>query len=244
MLQTHHLTLDQDTLRDQFTLLVNHKILLAVEQKSQSQQIYRELIPIFDWGMERKLFHVDGYLRSRQYKNLYRLPLRLGNIEAAEHKINNLKKELPPEEKEEAFALAQGFLMFAKREFKQALNEIRHISTPSVHSRIAQKFLGLAAEYEALETPEKRLAQLSNVHSLAQFIRDQKMISSELKQFHLDRKKLYDRLIKANSIQKLEKLKKDCAPQTQFPDRDWLMEKIEEKIQYIKKWGEDGSLLL
>ncbi|MEM6630916.1 MAG: hypothetical protein AAF694_14640 [Bacteroidota bacterium] len=244
LLKDRRTKISRDDLVNLFFLLVNHKIYLAMQPNTPSKDLYEELLPIYQWGIDHELFYVDGYLRSRQFKNLYRLPMILGKPKLAETYIQTLSAKLLPEEREHAISLAEAHLMFARGDFNKVVKQIGQTKIVSIHSRISQRFLLIFSQYENSSSLQERQRLIPSILSLRQFIHDQKNLSDAHKDFHKARTKQIHSLIKSTSIDQLESLKHSCTLRKEFPERNWLIEKTEEKIHYIQKFGKNGKIML
>ncbi|MEM6631662.1 MAG: hypothetical protein AAF694_18440 [Bacteroidota bacterium] len=208
-----------------FTVLLNHRSVLAI--KHNSQMLYQDVYDLYKWGLERKLLHVNGFLKTRQYKNIITLMLKLDDYKKAQFYLEYLKDELPSTEREDAYFYNQTVLFFEKKEFEQVKSRLQQYEFSNVYFRVSGKFLLFKALYELGERDYLE-AQL---HALRQFIRTQNSFSTLHSTIYKNTARLFERLVKADSLKKLVNLQEAIQDTPTLIHKTWLQEKVASQVE-------------
>jgi len=227
LLEKYHKHINFETKADLYTGLLNYKILLLSEHGTYDFCL--DLLDLYDWGLQHKFLYINGKLRARQFKNLIYLCIRLKLIDKAAHYLDKLYKDLPKEECKEVNEFLRARILFEEENYHQIKEKLKTPTYTNVYFELSKRFLLCMTYYELNE--DRTLE--SQLHSQEQFIRNQKHFSDQYAKVHLKRIQFFERLIRANSFRYLNHLKKELAEQNAFSEKDWLMQKVKEKIENI-----------
>jgi len=194
---------------------------------------YRKgLFEIFKIMSEKKLFLIDNLITDAEYNSVINTSLSLGEQKWVENFIENYKKFLDPEFKNDAYSLAKAKLFFYKKDYENIFAYLNEIKYKDPVYYINSKFL-LARVYFDTEKSESMQYVLEN---LKQYIRDKKRLPEDQKsavkifvQYAASLIRIKELLNKKNKKPELIILKKEIENNKKLvPNKNWFLEKIEE----------------
>lgn len=223
LIQKYSDQLGEEELRDIFSLISNYFIQKINETGDVS---YLEiLLSLIELGVQDQIIFDNGYLPWRWYKNIITICIRLNKLNQAREYLNELKKSLKKEDREEAYRFNLAHCYFAEGSFAKVIKILsqRYSNlTYEMHSRL----ILCKAFYELNEIDELE----TRLRSLRVFISRQKTISEMVKKTYINQIKLFEALIKAYTLEDFVKLAQNVHSVYPLSAREWLIEKINENL--------------
>ncbi len=211
-----------------FASLLNH--LVRELNRSEAVSTLRDLIQLYDWGIQTGQILYDGVLVPAHYKNFFKLCLRAGELDRAREFLQTGQALLPKEARQELFSLHSMYLAFAEKDFARTVRIASHTTFSQVRDEIDARTLLLQAHYEQGTWEEDWIeGQLSR---LMRFVRQQNELPPYTRQNVAGQLILFRRLVRCQSHLDHEKLASSLPEptgvETGLPG--WIREKVREKM--------------
>ena len=196
---------------------------------SGSEDAAKEIYNLYDWGVEEKLIFQDNYLLPIHYKNLVNICLTVKDYNSAWKYLHEFKPHLPPDQREDIYYLRLALYYVRQGQYQEVIQTLSNRKFSIITDELNARSFLLEAQYEL---NKEDLNWLSNrTENLIRYIRNLNELNKQVQQAHLNRYKLFKRLLKAfteNDLRKLEMAVKKADP---IDRPDWLLEKISERLQ-------------
>ncbi|MBL7775460.1 MAG: hypothetical protein JNK89_05625 [Saprospiraceae bacterium] len=192
-----------------------------------NQLFLKEYFDLFEAGLEKGVFILNGELATWRFNNTTAVALRLGKLDWAESFIEKYKAHLPADTRENTYTFNLARLYRYQRKFDQVLALLRNLEYEDIGYNLLSKTMLLNAYYEL----EEHDALESFMESFRVFLNRQKNIPQARKKSYLNLIKYVRRLTRIAPSDKaaLAKLKKELIQEkANHVNHEWLMEKIAE----------------
>lgn len=189
-------------------------------------EFYVEYFDLIEFGIEQKMF-IDSGMETWRFNNFVYAALRLGKFDWAEFFIQDHKKYLNDNERDNIVSFNLSRLYYNQKKFNLVLDLLRNVEYSDLLINLNSKSLLLSTYYELNEYETLD----SFMESFRVYLNRHKDISLQRRKSFLNFIKFTRRLIRLtpgdkNAIQKLrDDLQKEKSSTVNF---EWLMEKIAE----------------
>lgn len=225
-IQTHKDQLNKHSLASMVMLLANYYIRKL--NLSAAAADAHNLFALYEWAIEEKLLFQDGYLSAEEYKNLINLCRKLNELERATTYLEKYKSLLPATIREDAYRLNQALILFDQGAFMPVIELERSHRFANKFYDIQVRVLALEAQYEHWGHAQEELT--GKIDSLIRHLYNQQLETS-YRNLYIIRLRMLSRLSNASGKAQLQKLRKSVLKAKHLNNRQWLLEKIDERLQ-------------
>ncbi len=218
-----------EDLRDIYFIAFNY----CVQKVNEGHSRYLEkLYILYKQSLENNILLLNEKISPWNYKNIVSVGLRLKDYEWIYKFIQQYKKKLDGSDAQNAYNYNLARYYFYIKEYKKLLQLLQVVEYSDVFYKLDSKTLLLKAYYEMNEFD----ALHSLMDSFKQLLRRKKIISDNHKTNYLNLVRFLKRLSQINPRDKkrLATLKKQIDESSQIADKNWLLEKMEEKNNIYK----------
>ncbi len=227
-------------LRHLYGLLLNF---CNIQVNKGELKYYAEKYMIYDETFANKLWYSGKYIWYDHFILAVRAALAVGNIGGAEAMINQYSKDIHPKHRKAITSLARAFWLIAQKKFAEAEDVLIRIGDipKGFYYAIYNRQLLMQIYYElGISKGEHYISLLEReTTNLKAYLRHAKM-SKRNKDLYENYLKILKRLahqrfnkVNGPSIRILENIKSDIENREYvLVAREWLLEKIEEVIEY------------
>jgi Tfp pilus assembly protein PilF len=162
-----------------------------------------------------------------KYRNIYLSAIRVGEFSWAENFINEFKKKLQKEDRQNIVSLAMAQLEFEKKEYESTLEYLKKISTDQLFYKVDVKILSLRSLYELghYETV------ISTIESFRRMLNSNTSLTEQYRQKNLNFTGALNMLVKAkmdNDPEAAGKTAEKIKAYDMITNKNWLLKKTEE----------------
>lgn len=239
LLQSYKHNINSETLQFLYANATNY-----VRKASQSREKihYEQYAALMKWGLQNELLIINGVLPSGSYKNVIAIHLILakmsegnekqGRILQAKKYMEDLKQYLPEKDREDAYRFNKAIYYFTIGEYDKVEASLGGRAYSNTAFAVQGRLYGLMARYEMKEftylpTAIRSLKRYIQIHS-------KKELASGVYKLYLQHLRFYNRLVIAYTAEDYGKLKKAIDKTPKVFEKNWLLEKIEEKLPQSK----------
>ncbi|MEM7657310.1 MAG: hypothetical protein AAF399_14340 [Bacteroidota bacterium] len=220
----HEQAFRESDLNAMFTLLRNQYIRLL--QVKRENRVGRQLLQLYQWGLEKGWMLNHGFLGWDQYKNIQTICLWLEEYDLAELYLAQLTPLLREELQEDAHAFNQANYHFAKGNYDAVVVGLRGRKFTVLSIELPARLMLLQAVYE--RNPDEEEWLLGQLDSASKFLRNKEMAKrSKMSYQHFLR--LTRKLIQVRSGAQLEKVTREIKETTPMFQKKWLIQKAAAK---------------
>lgn len=191
------------------------------------KQFLQEYFDIFEKAINKGVFIVNGELAAWRFNNIVVTGLRLGKMDWAQDFVEENKKLLPNDTRNNMVNFNMARISSYKKDFENVLKLVRDIEYDDIIINLISKTMIVFAYYELDEYD----ALDSFIETYRTFINRQKDIRINLKQGYLNLLGFVRRLtrIKTGDKVAIQKLRDEImAIKSSTVNHEWLLEKLEE----------------
>ncbi|MGB3549010.1 MAG: hypothetical protein WBA17_18695, partial [Saprospiraceae bacterium] len=224
---TEHLPrLPRADARDLLTFAINHCILRINEGEERGEYL-AELFALYQSGTDHELLLERGRISPFTFNNVTGVAVRLGKLEWAGRFVKDHFNRLPPDRREEVYALNAGRLAYAAHDYDEALALLQSADYQDFIHHMTARVLQLKIYYER-EQDQLLDAHLKNTRALLRRRRGKLG-------YHLDNYRnvlrLTDRLCRLPPYggTARAKLRLDVEQTQPLTERRWLLDQIDGK---------------
>lgn len=134
--------------------LVNYK---AQQIRNIERNIMQEVLRLYKYGIEKKLLKVGGYITQSKFQNIINVACELGEVEWAEAFYHEHEGALNEEGSEHALSLAKAHLLFARKDYHNALKLLRTVQLKNDAFNLNARISELKCFYELKHENEEQL---------------------------------------------------------------------------------------
>lgn len=209
-------------LQDLYLLAINFCIRqLNVGKKEYIQYAF----DLYDQGLENGALLANGYLTVFNYKNVIRLGIALRQIVWVEQFMEKYKNYLPTDERENTYLYNLSYYYFKKPDYDQAMELLRQVKFKDVYNNLDARRMLLKIYYEQGDW----IALDALLDSFKAYVIRQKNIAYH-RAGNLNLIKVVRFMMKANTTQKINKLKKRIDNYTNLAEKGWIEKMLNNKI--------------
>lgn len=214
---------ESSELRDLYMIAINS----LIRQLNQGRgEVVHELFPLYQSGLERDLFMVDGELSRFTYKNIASVAIKCAAYEWVADFVERYAAYLPKEHQKNYQQYCQAKLYYSIQDYKNAMYCLQTLGSTDREVIIdgkgmLVKIYYVLGEYDALE---------SLLSSFKTYLRRDRYISTYLKEGYLNFVRYVQRLQQHNPYdqQARQQLLEDVLQEGQLPERQWMLDQLQE----------------
>jgi hypothetical protein len=190
-----------------------------------------ELFEIYQQELDNKSYTIMGIMPHKLYKNIVDTALKLNEFDWTEKFIEDYKKELADEHKENTYLYCRGIIEFYSGNFEKALEILAKVKYDEIYHKAEMKCMIMAIYYE-LNIEDTLLASLD---SFRHFLSNDKIIPEDRKLNYFNFLRFLKKLNNAkngNNINKgdIKMLKDNIENHEHLHSKDWLIAKVCEML--------------
>ncbi|MEO0639457.1 MAG: hypothetical protein AAFY70_07015 [Bacteroidota bacterium] len=209
-----------------YTTFLNYCFRRSVTDSSP--ELLPKILTLLEWGLEKRLIYLRGTLRETMYRSLIMSCIYSHQLELGEYYLEKLKEDLLPEIRDEVYSYTKGRLLVAKGEYHEATKYLyKKFRLPRLEFR-ARKLM-IQIKYERGERVELE----NEIRALLLYVERSKTLHRVLRNQITKEYKLLDRLIQSFRKDDLLRLREEVSDLSTLFDRNWLLEKIDEKLNCV-----------
>lgn len=201
----------------------------AQKINSGKAEFYKDLFETYVHEIENNVYnpHEHSPLTVMKYRNIYLSAIRVGEFSWAENFINEFKKKLQKEDRQNIVSLAMAQLEFEKKEYESTLEYLKKISTDQLFYKVDVKILSLRSLYELghYETV------ISTIESFRRMLNTNTSLTEQYRQKNMNFTGALNMLVKAKmdsdqegAAKAVEKIK----AYDMITNKNWLLQKAAE----------------
>ncbi len=198
--------------------------------RSGNPEIIREHLEIYQFGLKKGLLLENGILSFNLFQNIINVACAVEELEWAGTFIKTYSPLVKEEERANAVALGSAYVAFMAGDCEQSLDLLRETNFVNIHYNIVIRCIQLMCYYEL---PNYEEVFFDSTHSFTNYLRRNKIVSSELKTKNNNLVKFAKKLfrIKIGEQEYDPSLVKELENTTAIAYRRWLSLKIQELTQ-------------
>lgn len=195
--------------------------------RNGNKKFIDELFEIYKKELRDNCYTIMGMIPHKLYKNIVDTALKLNEIEWVQNFIEDYKKELADEHKENTYLYCKSIIEFYLGNFEKSLEILAKVKYDEIYHKAEMKCMMMAIYYE-LNLEDTLFASLD---SFRHFLSNDKIIPDDRKQSYLNFIKYLKKLINwknRNNADKadLKLLKHNIECDEHLQSKDWLVNKI------------------
>ena len=192
-----------------------------------SEEFLREYLDLHEWGIAEEFILKTGVLSPTSFRNYVFAGLRVSEFDRVENYINKNLHYLDPDRQENALFFNKARVHWYKNEYDEVLLNLNRVNYDDIWYNINSRYYLLTSYYELDELDVLE----SSIDSFLAFLRREKSIDTNRKNNQILFVNLLKRLIRnQNDKVKLMKMKAELIDKKGVPNRNWLLEKIEDLL--------------
>ncbi len=216
---------NKDEARDIYLYAINYAVRKINTGNTSFQS---ELYLLYKTAIEKELILTDGQLSAWSYKNMVSIALRVKEYEWVEQFIIHYQEKLDKNIQDNAYRFSMANLYYHKQMHREGLQELMQVEFTDVYYHLDSKVLLLKIHYESNETD----ALEYHIEAFKAYLKRNKKVSDNMRNIYLN---LLKYTFKAFAYKKennlaLEKLKQEVKEHKSLPDKQWLIDRINEKL--------------
>ncbi|MDW3649547.1 MAG: hypothetical protein R8P61_20925 [Bacteroidia bacterium] len=239
-LKSYAQKINSETLRFLYVAASNHTARKA--SRTRERIYYEQYAQLIEWGLQKELILINGVLPSGAYKNIISTNLILAKkmdgterneqIIKAKHYLEDLKFYLPRKDQEDAYRFNKAFYFFTIGQFEKVEGSLGGQAYFNPGFNAQGRLLALMARYEMKEftylpTAIRSLKRYIQVHM-------KKDLPSGVYNSFMLHLRFFNRLVNAYTFEDYLKLKKAVEKTPRIFEKNWLIEKIDERLPSSK----------
>lgn len=193
----------------------------------ENQVFLQEYFDLFEDGLRKGVFIVNGEMATWRFNNTVAVALRLGKLDWAEQFIEDFKGFLQAETRENTYTFNLARVYRYQRKFDKVLALLRNLEYEDIGYNLISKTMLINAYYEL----DEQDALDSFIESFRVFLNRNKNIPQQRKKSYLNLLKYVRRLIRLapNDKAAVAQLKEEVIREkARHVNHEWLLEKITE----------------
>lgn len=145
LLDTYEKDLDVSELSELYQYMRNH----CIRQSNRGQRHFtEELLQVYQTMLRLKLLEVDGYIGHGDIKNIVTLGITLNRLNWTEAFLAEVRAQIHPDQRENAWQYNLAYLHYARQEFRPALRLLTQVVLEDVFYDLGARTLLLKIYYE------------------------------------------------------------------------------------------------
>ncbi len=231
LLEDRRADLEKKEVHALWGFLINHYARKL--NKSGEVDSARHLVSLYEWAIHSELIFVDKYLPIQHYRNIITISLRIPAFDLAYQYLHTFKPLISPEKREDTFIFNLAKYHYAKEEYQSVIDLLsNHKFAHSVDEIDARAFL-LQSQYELNTNDTEWL--FGQAENLIRYVRNRRAIPKRIKQLYINQYRLFNRVLNANTDNKLARVKLAVQENRAIIQPRWLIKMIDQKRALIKQ---------
>lgn len=210
-------------------VLYNYALNFCIQKINSGQSsYYREILELYQVLLEKQLIFVNGYLTQWTFKNVTTVGIRLKEFEWTQYFIEKYQSYLLPQERTNAVAYNLAAFFYAKKEYRQALQQLQDVEFTDTSYHLGAKIIQLKSYFELEETE----AFYSLIKAFRNYLRRNRQISDYRKKANRHFLKLAKKIYglkwigvskdSATFQKKRQQILEEMAELQPLANKDWL----------------------
>jgi hypothetical protein len=188
---------------------------------------HREYLDLHEWGITKEIILKKGVLSPTSFRNFIVIGLRMNEFQRVENYIKNNLYLLEEFRQDNALNFNMARVYWYKKDFESVLVYLNKVNYDDIWYNINSRYYLLTSYYELGEFDVLE----SSIESFLAFLRREKSIDTARKKNQILFANLIKKLVRYQTeANKLRKLKIELEAKKSIPNRNWLLEKIEELL--------------
>jgi hypothetical protein len=209
-----------------FNLLINYYMKLFNSQNSPA--LAQKVLELYDWGLQDpERMMPGGRLPIGHFRIIIRLSLGQGKPELAEQYLEQLVPYLPENQQAAEEAAARVQLAEVRGDYLKVLQWVQENRFTPGNEEIKARFSQIRALYERNALDKEGL--MGRLRSLKTYIKAQKRLSPGLREAHLQRVRLFQKMLRCETPSQWRRFAKNLTVKISHPHILWMKEKAEEE---------------
>ncbi len=205
-----------------FNWILNY--LVVKLNRGESKTVVFQLLDLYEFGINKGLLLHDGVLLPNHYKNMIALCLRAQDLDRAEHFLEDYKRLLPQDVREELPMLNRIHISFAKQDYTRTIQLASQSRFTKSLDELAAREVLLKAHYENGERDPDWLD--SQIQSMIRYARNRGNIAPKIKQRAIERFRLYRKLFFASTPEELEAIQNVVKTSSHLDKGRWIASQL------------------
>ena len=216
---------DQDELKNIFSFIQNYCIRKI---NSGQSKFANELFDIYKFALNNKILIQENELSEVNYRNIVVTGLRIGETDWTKEFIEKYKKHLNIQARENAYTFNLTSYYFYLKQYDKVLKLLREVVFTNVYYSNDYRIILLKTYYEL----DEREAASALMSSFRTYLKRKKIVSESHRIANTNFIKFYKKLMNMQRYSKdeLKQLKTDLNNSKSISNKDWLLNKIDEKM--------------
>lgn len=225
LLAQHHHTFGEGEIKELYTYAINYCI---SKINSGKQEFRQTLFDIYEDILNKGFLFLDGYLSPRSFTTVVSVATKINRFDWVENFIEKNAEYVRTDLRKSTVNYNLAYLHMEKGEFAEALEHLHQVSFKDSLYSLNGKSMLLKLYYELDEME----ALYSLIDSFRLFVRRTKAINPNLREAWLNLIRFTKRLTKyrAEEKEKLRALEVSIKEATFLAGRQWIIQKVAEKI--------------
>lgn len=220
---------DYDELKNIFSFIQNY----CIRKINAGQSIFaNELFDIYKFALKKKILFYENEISEVNYRNIVVTGLRIGETTWTKDFIEKYKHSLNISVRDNAYTFNITSYYFYLKQYDKVLKLLREVVFTNIYYSNDYRIILLKTYYE-LDEREAANALLSSFRT---YLKRKKIVSESHRIANTNFIKFYKKISNTQRYSKIElnKLKEDINNSKSISNKDWLLNKIDEKI-YTKR---------
>lgn len=185
-----------------------------------------EVFELYKFAIENEILLSSGEFVHWDYKNITSIGLRLRKFTWVKNFIEDYKDKIDPSHRDNAYYYNLSNFYFYKSEFNKVLNILQKVNYDDLTYSLDARTLQLATFYELDEID----ILFSALDSFQTFVKRKNFLSESTQKPYLNFIKYIKKIIAVFDQPKLTNLKLSLTASSGIVNKQWLLQKIEEKL--------------
>ena len=214
--ESHRFSLIENT--QLYTLAIN----FCIRALNQGKKWYgRKGIELYKSSLDLGILLANGRISKFTFRNIITMAVRIGEFDLAEEFIEKYQTLLDPLDKKEMVAFTNSLVLFSREKYQEASRILLQVHFKDLLFNLATKALQMKIYYELNE----HLVLESHLDAMQIFLKRHQSLGYH-KANYLNMISYTRKLLKANSITKIEKLDDAVKSEKYLTERRWFQKKI------------------
>ncbi len=191
---------------------------------------YQEILDLYKFLLEKKIIFKNGYLPQSAYKNIVTVGIRLKDFDWTEKMIYQHQENLLPKERENVVAYNLAAVYYAKKDYKNALQQLHNVEFTDNSFHLGAKIIQLKSYYETDEYE----AFIALIEAFRKYVRRNKDLAKYRKEANLNFLKMASQIFSLQNkrsiykpeiyTKKRETIKQNLQSLSVVANKEWLLE--------------------
>lgn len=201
---------------------------ITIKINAGLHEYYTNLFEIFEMQINQGNILDNDVVSAQNYKNIISVGLHLKQFDWVEQFIQTFTEKLPKENQDNNLKYNLAKVYFYKEDYPKVIEQLREVEYKTPEHSLGGKLMLLKTYYELKES----MALDSLIDSFSIYLRRNRLISKEMKQQCMNVLRFTKKLTNIPQYDKnaLEKIKIQIENSKALAAKNWLLEKVEERL--------------